>query len=274
MIKLLCMDMDGTLLNSRGEISKRNLDAINKAHDKGVKVTISTGRMFTSARYYADLVEIKVPIIATNGAYIREKDRDEIIYKATLGKKRCEDILKVLRKYEIYPHFNTPDIIFTEKIIYASKSYTNMNKTLPKDRQIDIRIVENWEDIFETYQDEILKCICYDTDIEKIKCAKEELLKNEELEVVSSRMDNFEVMCKGVSKGRAVEVLSGFYDIKKEEIMCIGDNENDISMIKYAGMGVAMGNGEEFVKKIANYVTASNDEDGVAKAIEKLILLK
>lgn len=273
MIKLLCMDMDGTLLNSNGEISKRNLDAIKKAHNKGVKATICTGRMFTSARYYADLVGVKVPIIATNGSYIREKDRDEVIYKAVLGKKRCEEILKVLRKYEIYPHYNTPNIIFTEKIIYASKSYANMNKTLPRDRQIDIQIVEDWDETFNKYEDEILKCICYDVDIEKIKCAKEELLKNEELEVVSSRMDNFEVMSKGTSKGRAVEVLAGFYNIKQEEIMCIGDNENDISMIKYAGMGVAMENGEDFVKKIANYVTVSNDEDGVAKAIEKFILL-
>lgn len=272
MIKLLCMDMDGTLLNSKGEISKRNIEAIKKAHEKGVKVTICTGRIFTSARYYADLIGIKVPIIATNGSYIREKDRDEIIYKSVLGKRKCKEILRVLRNYGIYPHYNTSNIVFTEKIIYSSQSYTNMNKTLPKNRQIDIQIVEDWEEIFDKYEQEILKCICIDKDREKIIAAKKELLKNEELTVVSSSMDNFEVMSKGVSKGRAVEVLAGFYNIKQDEIMCIGDNENDISMISYAGMGVAMGNGEEFVMKAANYVTDTNDEDGVAKAIEKLIL--
>jgi hydroxymethylpyrimidine pyrophosphatase-like HAD family hydrolase len=79
-------------------------------------------------------------------------------------------------------------------------------------------------------------------------------------------------MCKGVSKGRAVEILAAFYNIKREEIICIGDNENDISMIKYAGMGVAMGNSENFIKELANYVTDTNVNDGVAKAIEKLIL--
>jgi len=272
MIKLLCVDMDGTLLNTRGEISKRNIDTIKKVHEKGVKVTICTGRIFTSARYFADLIGIKVPIIATNGSYIREKDRDEIIYKAVLGKRKCEEVLRVLRKYEIYPHFNTPDTVFTEKIIYTSQNYTNMNKSLPKNRQIDIQVVEDWDLVFNKYEDEILKCICIDEDIEKIKAAKKELKSNEELEVVSSRMDNFEVMNKGVSKGRAVEVLAGFYNIKQEEIMCIGDNENDISMIKYAGMGVAMGNAEEFVKDIADYVTTTNDDDGVAKAIDKLIL--
>lgn len=272
MIKLLCMDMDGTLLNTKGEISKRNIETIKRAHEKGVKVTICTGRIFTSARYYADLIGIKVPIIATNGSYIREKDRDEIIYKSVLGKRKCEDILKVLKKYEIFPHFNTPDIVFTEKIIYSSQSYANMNKSLPKNRQIEIQVVEDWTDIFNKYEEEILKCICIDENMEKVKAAKKELQSNKELEVVSSRMDNFEVMSNGVSKGRAVEVLAGFYNIKQNEIMCIGDNENDISMIRYAGIGVAMGNAEEFVKDAANYITATNDDDGVAKAIEKLIL--
>jgi Cof subfamily protein (haloacid dehalogenase superfamily) len=273
MIKLLCMDMDGTLLNSKGEISKVNLDAIKNAHNKGVKVTICTGRIYTSARYYADLVGIKVPIIASNGSYIREKDRDEVIYKSVLSKINCEKILKVLRRYGITPHFHTPNVIFTEKANYSSMGYANMNKTLPVDRQIDIRIVEDWEIIFNKYESEILKCTCIDKDMEKIKCAKQELHSNEKLEVVSSMMGNFEVMSKGVSKGRAVEVLAGLYNIRQDEIMCIGDNENDISMIKYAGVGVAMGNGEEFVKKIAKYVTDTNDEDGVAKAIEKFIIL-
>lgn len=272
MIKLLCMDMDGTLLNTRGEISKKNLDTIKKAHDKGVKVTICTGRIFTSARYFADLIGIKVPIIATNGSYIREKDRDEIIYKAVLGKRKCEEVLKVLRKYKIYPHFNSPSTVFTEKIIYSSQSYANMNKKLPRNRQIDIQIVDNWDMIFDKYEDEILKCICIDEDIEKVKEAKKELKSNLELEVVSSNKNNFEVMNKGVSKGRAVEVLAGFYKIKQEEIMCIGDNENDLSMIKYAGTGVAMGNAEEFIKEAADYVTSNNDDDGVAKAIDELIL--
>ena len=272
MYKLICTDMDGTLLNSEGKISERNLMAIKEAHNKGVKVTVCTGRLFTSARYFADLMEVKVPVIAANGAYIREKDKNNIIYKSVLGIKNCEIILEVLHKYGINPHFNTADIVFTEKIIHSSESYAKINKTLPKNRQIDIRVVDDWDKILDEYKEDILKCICIDDDVEKILKAKEELLKYDELEVVSSHYNNFEVMCKGVSKGRAVEILAGFYNIKKEEIMCLGDNENDISMLKYAGMGVAMGNGEDYVKKVADFVTDTNNNDGVAKAIEKFIL--
>lgn len=272
MYKLLCTDMDGTLLNKQGEVSKKNLEAIKSAHEKGVKITVCTGRIFTSALYYAELIGVKVPIIASNGAYIREKDKDDIIYKSVLGRENCRKILNVLKKYNIFPHFNTPNKILTEKLIYSSEGYSKMNKDLPKNRQINIEVVDDWNETFEKYDNEILKAIAVDEDMDKIKKAKKELSSYEEFEVVSSWNNNFEVMCKGVSKGRAVEVLSGFYNIKREEIMCIGDNENDVSMIKYAGLGVAMGNGEDFVKEQADFVTDANDKDGVAKAIDKFIL--
>jgi hypothetical protein len=264
--------MDGTLLNSNGKISDRNIKAVKLAHEKGVKVTICTGRVYTSAAYYGDLIGVKVPIIALNGAYIKEKDRDEVIYKSVLGKEKCNKILNILKKYDIYPHFNAPDIIFTEKIIYSSEGYSKQNEELPEKWKIKIQVSKDWDSIFEKYGDSIIKCIAIDDDLEKIKAAKKELKQHDEFEVVSSSSNNIEIMCKGVSKGRAVEVLAGFYGIKREEIMCIGDNENDISMIKYAGLGVAMGNAEETLKNIADFITDNNDEDGVAKAIEKFIL--
>ena len=94
----------------------------------------------------------------------------------------------------------------------------------------------------------------------------------EEFEVVSSRFDNFEAMNKGVSKGNAVTILAEHYGIAREQIICIGDSENDLSMIKYAGLGVAMGNADQEVKAAAHYITDSNNCDGVARVIEKFVL--
>ncbi len=93
-----------------------------------------------------------------------------------------------------------------------------------------------------------------------------------EFEVVSSHFDNFEVTGKGVSKGNAVKVLANYYGIDSEQVICIGDSENDLSMIKYAGLGIAMGNADENVKEAAKYITDNNNCDGVAKAIEKFVL--
>lgn len=269
--KLICIDMDGTLLNSNNEISKRNLEAIKKASEMGVQVAISTGRLFVSANYYADLIGVKTPIIASNGAYIRDKNTDKVIYRSLLGYENCKKLMEVIKKYDMYPHFNTYNSIITEKLVHSSKFYSKMNESLPQDRRINIVITQNWTESLKEYGDEILKCIIIDKDYEKLKLAKEELSK-EELEVVSSFTNNIEVMSKGVSKGNAVGVLAKQYNISKEEVMCIGDSENDLSMIKFAGMGVAMGNGNELIKENSDYITDTNNEDGVAKAIEKFVL--
>lgn len=270
--KLICIDMDGTLLNNQKNISRRNIEAINKAHNKGVKVVVCTGRIFTSADFFADLLKVKAPVIASNGAYIKEKDRDEVIYKGLLGHENCMKLLRFFKKYNIYPHYYTTDTILTEKIIHSSYFYTLVNDTLPEDKKIKIKIVEDWNETFEKYKNEIVKGVAVDDDINKIKDAKTELCQYGGLEVVSSRYNNFEVMNKGVSKGKAVEILASYYNLKREEIICIGDSENDLSMIKYAGLGVAMSNGDDIVKETAKYITDSNNEDGVAKVIEKFVL--
>lgn len=270
--KLLCVDMDGTLLNSNKEISEGTKVALLKAKEAGVKVVISTGRLFTSAYSYADLVGIETPIISANGAFIREKDKNEVIYKSLLGKDNCEKILKVLKKYDLVPNYHTSNIIFTEKTNPHIKMYTKTIAHQQEGKKVDIQFVEEWGEVFEKYKEELLKCITINSDIDKILKAKAEISKYNELETVSSSMDNFEVMCKGVSKGRGVEILAAYYGIPQSEVICVGDNENDLSMIEYAGLGVAMGNAEEEIKEKAQYITASNDEDGVAEVIEKFIL--
>ncbi|MEG0774489.1 Cof-type HAD-IIB family hydrolase [Clostridium sp.] len=270
--KLVCLDMDGTLLNSEKKISEKNLLAIKRAHELGVKVAICTGRIFTSAYYYGNLIGVEAPIIASNGAYIREKDRNEVIYKAILGYENCKDILSIFEKYDIIPHFFTSDTIFAEKLAYFSQYYSEANKKMPKENQVEIKITTEWEKIFKENELEIIKAVAADEDLNKILRAKEEIKKLGTLEVVSSSQNNFEVMSKEASKGRGVEILSDFYGLHPDEIICIGDNENDISMIQFAGLGVAMGNSDKSVKEIANYITSSNDEDGVARVIEEFIL--
>lgn len=263
--------MDGTFLTDNKNVSERNLNAVKKASEMGVKIAVCTGRIYTSARFYGELIGVKAPVIASNGAYIRNEEKDEVIYKSTLGYENSNRILESLRKYNIYPHYNSPDTIFTEKIVYSSFFYSKMNEDLPEEKKINICVSENWQETFRNNQDEILKCIAIDDDIEKITCAKQEMKNIGDFEVVSSGRNNFEVMNKGVSKGRAVEILAGYYGINKEQVICIGDNENDISMIKYAGLGIAMGNAEQCVKDVADYVTDTNENHGVAKAIEKFV---
>jgi Cof subfamily protein (haloacid dehalogenase superfamily) len=270
--KLICIDMDGTLLNDKKIISEENIKAIRLAYKKGVRIAVCTGRIFTSADFFSELLGVKSPVIASNGAFIMEKDRGDVVYKATLGVEKCKKLLAMFRKHDIYPHYYTGDTVFTEKLVYSSSFYAEVNKTLPKNKQVKIVLVKDWDEVFRTYEKEIFKGIGVDEDLEKIKEAKTYLRDMEEFEVVSSRFDNFEAMNKGVSKGNAVKILADFYGITREQIICIGDSENDLSMIKFAGLGVAMGNADEDVKAAAQYITDSNNCDGVARVIEKFVL--
>jgi len=270
--KLICIDMDGTLLSDKKTISERNLRAIRLASEKGVRIAVCTGRIFTSAEYFSNLLGVKSPVIAANGAYIMEKDRDEVVYEASIGAQKCKKLLSMFRQYDIYPHFYTNDTIFTENTIFSSRFYAQANKTLSKDKQIKVVLVKDWNEVFAKYESKIFKSIGVDSDLEKIRKAKISIRDMNDFEVVGSNFDNFEITNKGVSKGNAVKILVKYYRIKSEQVICIGDSGNDLSMIKLDGLGVAMGNADDVIKESAKYITDTNNCDGVAKAIEKFVL--
>ncbi|WDC84306.1 Cof-type HAD-IIB family hydrolase [Caloramator sp. mosi_1] len=272
--KLIAMDMDGTLLNSQKQVSEYTKDVLRRASEKGIKLVICTGRIFTSAKSYARIIGTKAPIIASNGAYIREKDRNEVIYEKYINKDTLMNIIKLTREWGFYPHIYTTDTIYSEKLIHSSLNYSKWNETVPEDERINIQIVDSLEDVVEKEGENFLKVVvmALEDEIEKLQRLKKYIRDNMEVSIFSSYMNNFEVMDKEVSKGKALSRLAEFFNIKREEIVCFGDNENDRTMFEFAGLPIAMGNAEEELKEIAAYVTDTNDNDGVAKAIEELIL--
>lgn len=271
--KLICIDMDGTLLSDKHEVPELNRKMIKEATKQGVKVAITTGRIFTSAKRYSDLIGTDTPIIASNGAYIREKDNDEVIYESNLSKEQFYKILKVIKKYNLNVYFNTCDTMITESVIPENHAYKTMDVDLAEEYKIKFKENAEFDKVFDEFNGKILKAICIeDQNKEALNKAKEEMQKYDDLEVVSSWHNNFEVMPKGTSKGNAVKILAQMLGIDREEVICIGDSENDLSMIKYAGLGVAMGNALDIVKENADYITDTNSEAGVGKVIQKFIL--
>lgn len=274
--KLICIDMDGTLLdNSAKNIPNENLEAIKLATEKGVKVAITTGRLFTSAKYFSDLIGVKTPVIASNGAYIREKDSDKVIAKFLLGEDNINAILDIVKDYDIRIFFNTVDTVITNKDVMPGNAYMEMNKDLPEEMRVKFLIDSDLKNTAVRNKNEILKCICInENNLRNIEEIKMRLKKIDTIEVVSSNHNNFEIMNKGVSKGKAVETLAKEYGILKDEVIAVGDGENDLSMISYAGLGVAMGNSSDYIKEHADYVTDTNVNGGVGKVIKKFVLNK
>lgn len=270
--KMIVTDMDYTLLNKDKIVSERNKNALKAAMDKGVQVVVATGRIYTSALYYAKLLGISAPIIASNGAIVRDEYADKTLYECLLPDTAIDEMIRLTREKGLYCHFFGKDTIFTERLINISTRYTEWNKYMAEEDQVKIKLLDTFEQMTEYEKSGIFKAVVVDDDDSKLQYIREEILKTGIVSVSKSLSDNIEVMSKEVSKGNAVSKLAEIFCIDRSEIITIGDNENDISMIEYAGLGVAMGNAEQCLKNKADYVTADYMDDGVAQVVEKFIL--
>jgi Cof subfamily protein (haloacid dehalogenase superfamily) len=275
--KLICIDLDGTLLNSRRQITAVTKVSLRRAHELGVNIVISTGRIYTDAVYYANLIGVKSPVLASNGAYIKAKDEAGVIYQNGLGEALSFKILDVCNRYRVTPHFYTAHKeYYGSRLFQASLAWDRL-KPDRRPPQIGterkyIGSQVQWRQMIAAEKDHLVKGVILNLRGQKLWPIRKELLRINELEVTSSGSNNIELNCKGVSKGKGVAILTRYYNLKPEEVMVIGDGENDLAMIEYAGWGVAMGNATDIVKKQADYITDSNDHDGVAKVIDKFVL--
>ena len=274
--KMVCIDMDGTLLNSQKKLSEINKVALKKAYDKGVHIIICTGRNTNSARYFSHLIGIKSAAIANNGAMVLDEDGEVLLFKETLNKEQCIKLLEVGKKFKATPNFHGLGKIYLDSKLRKILNDLFFNRKVPENFKIKNVYYKSgsklWDELFNSETESFGKCIFTERQ-SKLELIEKEII-NSDFEITYSGKYCLEINNKGVNKGRAVKLLAEHYNIKREEIICIGDNGNDISMIEYAGLGVAMANGTEAVKSIADYVTESNDNNGVAKVVEKFILNK
>lgn len=270
--KMLVMDMDYTLLDRKKLVSQRNKEAIKLAKDKGVIVVVATGRLFTSAAYYAKLLGIETPIIASNGAIIREHHTERTLYQSLLSDRPAYKMIELCKGMDAYCHLYSKDTIYTEKLINISARYSEWNQMLKEEDRIRIEIVPRIEEVITSQKGEILKAVVIEESKEKLQYIRNEIQSFGSVSVSQSLKDNLEVMNEGVTKGNAVKILAEIYGINRDDIIAVGDNENDASMIEYAGLGVAMENGVEELKRIADHITSDCDNDGVAAVIESFIL--
>ncbi len=267
MYKMIVSDLDGTLLNNNKGISHKNIEFIKRAVEKGIYFVIATGRIYKSAFLYSKLLEVGVDIASCNGAYTVDKN-NKVILSETIGNEELIKIEEIANKYNQFYYFYDKEDIYTK---YDDSKERDFSKYFPKSKDPiklkhykDIReLIDNnipiYKSLYVSMEDDILENIEYEfEDIGDIL-------------VTSSSSNNVEVNKMGVSKGRAVELLAKKYNIKPEEIITIGDNRNDISMLTYAGLGVAVGNSGKDIKDISDYVTVSNEEDAIAQIIEEFI---
>lgn len=272
MYKMIAIDLDGTLLNSNKEISEENQKSIKLAIEKGIRVLICSGRIYPGAKIFAEQLSVEGPMIVCNGAVIKEVKTQEVYYENMLSKKDCNKVIDILHKNGVYFHTYIDDVMYAEKLDYAALYYMLKSKDLRSDFHIDVKVVESVKAVIAKSSVNPAKIVVMSSESEDLLRIRKLVEDINTICVVSSNYDNFEVLNRGVSKGKALEIISQMFSIAREEIVAIGDNENDCSMLEYAGFSVAMGNAEDRVKNICDFVTLSNDEDGVANTIKKFVL--
>lgn len=272
MYKLIAIDLDGTLLNSEKRISSENKSKLQLAMDRGVKVVVCSGRVYSGARVYAREIGSNGPLIACNGAIIREMDTESFLYSNTMTIDDSLKVIDICRSEDIYFHIYIGDTLYTEKLGYSSLLYYNRNIELPEKDRIDIRVIDNIKEIIKKPENPVAKILVIDYDRDKLRNTRKIIEEIKGVQVMSSGKNNIEIVNAGVNKGKSLEILADKLGVRREQVVAIGDNENDLSMLEFAGLGIAMGNAEEYVKETANYVTLTNNENGVAHVIDKFIL--
>lgn len=261
-IKLIASDMDDTLLSSKCEISERNTKAIHAAIDAGKVFLIATGRMYVSVLPFAQKLGLDVPLVTYNGALVKGSKSGKVFYEHKMKLSTAQAVLDYCKEKGYYVQIYIGDSIFIKEENECSRMYTRISG-IPTHAIGDA--------VFYT-DEEPYKILVMTKDGEFEEGWKD--FSKEfagRLDVTSSKDNFLELMEPGVNKWQAVKAVAEAYGIKPEETMCIGDSNNDISMIANAGIGVAVGNAKDAVKDKAKIVTASNDDDGVALVIESIL---
>jgi len=288
MYKLIAIDLDGTLLNSYGEISNKNKEAIKYAMDKGTKVILASGRDMQTMKKFSLELGINDFLIAGNGACVFDIQKNENIYESFVPKEKALQIIKVCKENSIFFNIYTNIGIITESLNYNVKVFHNENNFRPDDKRTNILIVNDIEEYVEKNEFKILKIIICDENqiifnniIEKLKEIDDvEVLDVEHMSRKIIRIGNeehvieyfyTEVTNANTNKWSALKYLAQRLGIQEDEIVCIGDNMNDYEMIKNCGLGITMQKSALEKQNIADYVTEDNNSDGVGNAIYKFI---
>lgn len=272
-IKLIALDMDGTLLNEHGVLSRGNREALERSMEKGVHVVIATGRVYSALPQDVTGVSGIEYAITSNGANILRLADEQTVYSNLIGQAAVETLLPLIHDEEIMIEAFFDHQVYAQKSFLAnldcfstlsekSKKYTRSTRKPVEDiMELVRREAARMENINLIFRDAEKRMDCW----EKLKT-----LRN--VTVTSSMPHNLEIGGETTSKADALAHLCGLLGIRREEVMACGDSENDLAMVQYAGLSVAMENAVPALKEKADYVTKRNDRDGVRHVIEKFVL--
>ena len=289
MYKLVAIDLDGTLLNSYGEVSENTKEEIKKAIENGIEVVLASGRPISSVEDLANELQANHYLISGNGAIVYDMYKKEVVYDKFLSKEQVLNIVKICEENSIYYNIYTENEVLTKSLNYNTLFYYSENTHKQEEKRTNINILTDVYDyILKANDQKYLKVtVCdqsqivfasiikklrtiNDIDVLDVAHMSKKIIKSGTEEVLVEYCYT-EITNKKVNKWTALEYIMKEKYIDRSEVVAIGDNINDKEMIEEAGLGVAMGNSTPTIKEVANVEVGTNNEEGVRETFQKYI---
>ena len=270
-IKLISIDVDGTLINRQGDLTPATRSALQRAADAGIHVTLNTGRPLSESQALLKALPMMRYVVLCTGAEVRDLQTGETIARHGLTNeenRRLYDLLSPLDgMIQIFNEFDGKLYNRAWDLARADRFCPPNLAKMCRETHVAVADLDAFMDGYTGTASKIH--LFFPNHEEKLKAAA--LLKGLPFFVSESVPNDIEVMPLGVDKGTGLSALAAYLKITPAEVMAVGDGENDLAMLRYAGLSVAMGNACDAVKKTARVVTESNDEDGLAKAVDRVL---
>ena len=263
MIQMIATDLDGTLLATGGmTVPERNLRALSRAVEQGVRVVVCTGRMFAGGQKYALLVPGDQPVISVNGAVVRMSRSKEYTRRIGVKAPLASRVLALMREHSAKPWFYIGDTCYAEERTEALTS-------LQKRTGVDVRIVPSLDEYTEQRPEKIF-CVMTPEETALLRAHVTSQMESD-LYLTLSHPYQLEILDPEATKGKALTIVAAQLGIAKENIVAFGDALNDLELFDSAGIKVAMGNAEDELKARADIIAPTNDEGGVGAVVERLL---
>ncbi len=270
--KLLACDIDGTIMNSCNKLTDRTKDTLQKVVNSGIKLVIATGRSFNAIDpKIMSIKGIEYAIVA-NGSAIYDIASRKCIYKDEMDTDTAINILASTENFDVFPSVFVGADIYANRLAYDSLLASGVEASMLNYFKMSRIPVDNVKDFLKQKKQSVAKIFLLMNNRSEKEKIIESLALFDNVFITSSGLNNIEIVSKTADKSTALKFIGEKFKISKNEIMSAGDSPNDIGMFKASGFSIAMGNAYDEVKKIANFVTDTNDNDGLAKALENFIV--
>jgi len=267
-IECCVCDMDGTLLNSKRDVSENNIRAMRELKEKGIEIILATGRTDLHVKDAAHRLGVSAPVISLNGGMIRQLASQEVLYYKYIPEIADRRIAEVCIKENYDCITYSSNFVYYRKNSERIKLFHQYNDRVHSSFRVPLKEINQVDDL---PLGEILKFLIWNINPQERIQFIEEHNQEEQLTMISSEHNALDIMARGISKGKALQFLSDKMGFNLKKTVVFGDNYNDISMMKLVGCAIAVDNAEPQVKQVATYVTRSNDEDGIAYAIKNYL---